>query len=344
MTDARLETRKKMTETKLEAQQEILRNRLVKRCRHLRKWARRISTNAFRLYDRDIPEIPLVLDIYGDAVSGALYKRPYEKDEAEEAIWLDAMKKAVSQALAIPENRIFLKTRQKQKGNSQYTRQDSVGFWADIEENGLRFRVNLSDYLDTGLFLDARPRRSMLISTAKNKSVLNLFSYTCSLSVCAAYGKAAETDSVDMSNSYLEWGAVNFGLNNMEAKMISERDFWQADTDDCRHRLIRADVLNFLQKAALRGKKWDIVILDPPAFSNSKKMIVDLDIKRDYINLINQCRKLLNPGGTIWFSVNARGFRFDADKFSEYEIRTPDITDEDFKKTKPGFWILTGKT
>jgi 23S rRNA G2069 N7-methylase RlmK/C1962 C5-methylase RlmI len=326
------------------SQTELLYNRLVKRSKHLRKWARRIETDAYRLYDRDIPEIPLVLDLYGDAVSGALYKRPYEKDKAEEALWLDAMKGAVSRALNIREDHIFIKMRQRQLGNSQYSRLRNSNIWKDVHEGRLKFRVNLSDYLDTGLFLDSRKKRALLLAAAKGKRVLNLFSYTSTLSIAAAAGGALATDSVDMSNTYLEWGNVNFSLNGFTAHLTDGRDYFRngrsAKTEP--HRLINADVLAFLDQAVRAKAAWDLIILDPPSFSNSKKMKADLDIRRDYKALIRQCLAILSPGGSIWFSSNARGFKaddWDNPQFPKLEIKNMDeeLRDEDFKEKKIPF-------
>jgi 23S rRNA G2069 N7-methylase RlmK/C1962 C5-methylase RlmI len=293
----------------------MLENRLRKRCRHLKKWARRIGTDVFRLYDRDIPEIPLVLDLYGDAVSGALYKRPYEKDEEEETRWLAAMRAAVSRGLALQETQIFIKERGRQRGKVQYGRLGSGGFLRDVHEGGLVFRVNLSDYLDTGLFPDHRKIRAMVRAEAAGKRVLNLFCYTAAFSVHAAGGEAREVDSVDMSNTYLEWGALNFSLNRMEARQIPPRLLLDRGSALPPYRLIRADALRFLGEAEKAGLSWDIIILDPPTFSNSKKMTDTLDIRRDHRRLISQCLRLLNPGGRLWFSANARNFKLRGEDF-----------------------------
>ena len=314
-------------------QQELLYNRLVKRQKHLGKWARRIDTDCYRLYDRDIPEIPLLIDIYGDAVSGALYKRPYEKDEGEEALWLDAMKDAVSGALGINKERIFLKTRQRQRGKAQYSKLDQGHFWKDVHEGPLVFRVNLSDYLDTGLFLDARKKRALVFEAAKGKRVLNLFSYTSTLSVSAAAGGALLVDSVDMSKTYLDWSAVNFSLNGL-AHYISS-----SAKDNKPYRLIRADALVFLEQAKAR---WDLIILDPPSFSNSKKMETHLDIREGYRDLVKKCMALLNPGGRLLFSVNAKNFQFDAELFPGLKIAEIDLADEDFRNRKtPVCWDIS---
>ena len=332
------------TPEKTTAQAELLFNRLVKRYRHLRKWARRIKTNAFRLYDRDIPEIPLVLDLYDNAVSGALYKRPYEKDEAEEIIWLDAMTAAISNAINIKCENIFLKTRERQSGKNQYGPLGKKNIWKDVCENNLKYRVNISDYLDTGLFPDARKKRNFLVNEAKDKCVLNLYSYTCSLSVAAAVGGALCVDSVDMSNTYLDWGEVNFALNGFSAQKSDGREFRYAKSEENTFTLIRSDVFPFLRKASENRVTWDLIILDPPAFSNSKKMRNDLDIKRDYKDLIQRCLSILNPGGRILFSTHVRGFQMDEADFPRLKIEdiTEKLRDEDFRgKRIPSCWEIS---
>ena len=320
---------------KTAAQAELLINRLVKRHRHLKKWARRTGTNAYRLYDRDIPEIPLVLDLYDDAVSGALYKRPYEKDEGEEEAWLGAMREAAAQALEIPQQHIFLKERQRmrnrQETGKQYGKFSGAAFYRDVREGDLLFRVNLSGYLDTGLFLDARKKRALIRKEAPGKRVLNLFSYTCSLSVAAAKGSAARVDSVDLSKTYLDWGKVNFALNGIKEQ--SEFEF------------IHADVIRFVKEAAIRKTRWDIIILDSPGFSNSKRMQSSLDLRRDHRELIRRCLLLLSPGGKLWFSSSAKGLELAADDFPGYIINDmgKDLEDEDFRgKRMPLCRTFTG--
>jgi 23S rRNA G2069 N7-methylase RlmK/C1962 C5-methylase RlmI len=187
------------------------------------------------------------------------------------------MADSTAEALGLQRELIFLKQRERQRGNSQYKKYEKTGkgtIWREVHEGNLRFRVNLSDYLDTGLFLDARKKRSLLHAESSGKKVLNLFAYTCSLSVCAAASGAREVDSVDLSNTYLDWGKANFALNNLDT----------GNTGSCR--FIREDVLTFLSKAKAKHSSWDIIILDPPSFSNSKKMQTHLDIRRDYVNLI----------------------------------------------------------
>ncbi|MDR1248100.1 MAG: class I SAM-dependent methyltransferase, partial [Treponema sp.] len=315
------------------AQAEMLGNRLEKRFRHLRKWARRIGAGAYRLYDRDIPEIPLVLDLYGDAeslaIAGALYRRPYEKEAAEESRWLAAMGEAISRSLGIPAGSIFLKERGRQRGKAQYAKIRSRGKFMEVTEGNLRFRINLSDYLDTGLFLDQRKTRALVRELSPGKRVLNLFCYTASFSVYAAAAGAQSVDSVDMSNTYLDWAKTNFALNNLEALPVSpEALAGKAPLPRCR--LIRGDALRFIETAG--SLRWDLIILDPPAFSNSKKMTGALDLKRDHRSILGRCLKLLSPAGRLIFSANAKGFALNPADFPG--ITTEDITekirDEDF--------------
>ncbi|MDR3161953.1 MAG: class I SAM-dependent methyltransferase [Spirochaetaceae bacterium] len=327
-------------------QGEMLRNRIKKRYRHLRKWARRIGTDVFRLYDRDIPEIPLVLDFYGDAVSGALYRRPYDKEAEEEDRWLEVMEGAVAEALEIDRDRVFLKRRERQRGKAQYRQLGNRGFEREVHEGDLRFRVNLSDYLDTGFFPDRRRMRGMVRAEAAGKRILNLFCYTAAFSVSAACGGAAEVDSVDMSRTYLEWAAENFALNRLTAQRVPEGLLIarRGHGGLSPLRLIQAEVRTFLEEARRARLRWDAVILDPPAFSNSKRMKGVLDIQRDYRPLIAQCLSLLNPGGKLWFSVTARHFRLDAEEFPGWEVRDLSalMEDEDFRgKRLPGCFSFT---
>ena len=341
----------------------MLANRLRKRFAHLKKWAQRTGAGVFRLYDRDIPEIPLVLDYYGGcaqplnaALVGALYKRPYEKDEDDEERWLAAMKESAAQVLGIDTERIFLKQRQRQKGSSQYEKLNNARFTKKISEGGLFFKVNLSDYLDTGLFPDRRLLRALVRRESEGKRVLNLFSYTGSFSVYAAAGGAAGTDSVDMSNTYCDWALENFSLNNIMAEKMPQWDFFSGKPplrrtplrrSDCAHNLIRADVLDFLEKAAAAKVRWDIIVLDPPAFSNSKKMTDSFDLNRDKIEIIRRCLGLLAPGGKLILSINTRRSTTTAPELEEKlpGVRVIDlgnkVIDEDFRGRKmPGSFLV----
>ena len=337
------------TEAKTAAQAQMLANRLVKRFRHLRKWARREHVESFRLYDCDIPEIPLVLDLYGDAVSGALYKRPYEKDEAEEQRWLEAMANSAAQSLSLEPANIFIKQRQRQRGQAQYEKMADRGLTREVSEGSLKFKVNLSDYLDTGLFPDRRAMRRMVNADSQGKRVLNLFCYTASFSIHAADGGAASTDSVDLSNTYLAWARDNFCLNGLKADILRLEDF-SGIPGPCAHRLIRADAAAFLRAAAAAHKRWDSIIADPPAFSNST-MAGDFDLRRDYAALLSRCLSLLAPNGKLWFSASARSFKTGAaeietalkDRFPGIKVTdmSGKMVDEDFRgKRIPRCFII----
>ena len=309
---------------KTACQAQLFINRLIKRSRHLKKWARKNGISCYRLYDRDIPEIPVCLDVYEDLSLTSyavlyLYERPYEKDKAEEELWLNAIKKAACSALHIAECNIFTKTRYRQRknGSGQYQKQSSQTAPAMqteaqkaaavrqskdsarriiVQEQGLRFYVNLVLYLDPGLFFDHRILRQTVRGAAQNKTVLNLFCYTGSFSVYAASGGAHQVTSVDLSSTYLDWAHDNLVLNGF--------------TDEKRYPLVKSDVLAFLQNT---HQSWDIIILDPPTFSNSKKMNGVLDINRDWQALTALCLKRLNKGGTLYFSSNSRTLKFDED-------------------------------
>jgi 23S rRNA G2069 N7-methylase RlmK/C1962 C5-methylase RlmI len=307
---------------KTAAQALMLGNRLARRLKHLKKWAHRVGVEAFRVYDRDIPEIPLVLDYYGSAVSGSVYKRPYQVEAEEERVWLLAMSRAIGDALVIPPERIFLKTRERQRGKAQYEKLAVQRVTLDTREGGLVFRVNLSNYLDTGLFLDARKARAFVKTEAAGKRVLNLFCYTGAFSVYAASGGADTVDSVDLSKTYLDWAMLNFGLNGFEAPRLTSR-----------HAM---DVGSFLEEARQRRLVWDFIVLDPPSFSNSKKVLGTFDIRRDHRALIHQCLELLAPGGSLFFSANARGFRLKSADFPGLSIQdlSDILIDEDFRGKK----------
>lgn len=329
---------------KNEYQAELLHNRLIKRYRHLRKWANRVHVDAFRLYDRDIPEIPLLIDLYGDAVSGALYERPYEKDPTEEDQWLLSMKEVIAQTLSIPLEHIYIKQRKRLRHRDetdvQYQKIAFQSVTRLVHEGGLTFQVNLSDYLDTGLFLDHRISRSYIREEAKNRRILNLFCYTASFSVYATDGGAIQVDSVDLSNTYLDWAKVNFTLNGFNTLNMDPKKYLEAPLQPQKNVLIRADVLRFLQEAVKSKARWDLIILDPPTFSNSKKMSDTMDIRRDYQKLIDLCLSLLNRGGLLMFSTNARSFIFEQDYFFRNHpgIIIKDMTkstiDEDFRDRK----------
>jgi len=316
-------------------QAELFKNRLQKRFKHLSKWAKREGIFAYRLYDKDIPEIPLAVDIYFAETDRPentaflliyLYKRPYEKSQEEEREWLLEIEEAASSSLLIPKERIFIKLREKQKGKSQYEKAGSSKNLIRVKEGECFFYINVEDYLDSGLFLDHRPARSMVFQEAKNKKVLNLFSYTGSFSVHAAKGGAASVDSVDLSNTYLNWAKENLKLNKL--------------FDEEKTRLIKSDVIVFLKKAIEKQKKWDLIICDPPTFSNSKSADI-FDVNKDWLNLCLLCLKVLAKNGRLYFSTNSQKIKFDEAELinsSEQKIRVKDITKasipEDFRNQK----------
>lgn len=316
-------------------QAELFKNRLQKRFKHLSKWAKREGVFAYRLYDKDIPEIPLAVDIYFAETDGPentaflliyLYKRPYEKSQEEEREWLLEIEEAASSSLLIPNERIFIKLREKQKGKSQYEKAGSSKNLIRVKEGECFFYVNVEDYLDSGLFLDHRPARSMVFKKSKNKKVLNLFSYTGSFSVHAAKGGAASVDSVDLSNTYLNWAKENLKLNKL--------------FDEEKNRLIKSDVIVFLKKAIEEQKKWDLIICDPPTFSNSKSADI-FDVNRDWLKLCLLCLKVLSKNGKLYFSTNSQKIKFDEAELinsSKQKIRVKDITKasipEDFRNQK----------
>ena len=357
-----------MTE-KCAYQSQLFKNRLAKKYRTLRKWARKNRVSCYRLYDRDIPELPLAADLYeflpddiADNIEAAqflrdeerrisandpavakeiaarrylhlfMYERPFQTDEAEEQAWLDVMAKTAAEVLQIAESHVIVKTRKRQKGESQYEKIESAQkIEGTVQESGQLFRVNLSDYLDTGLFFDHRPLRARVRETASGKSVLNLFCYTGSFSVYAAEGKARRVESVDLSNTYLSWARDNMALNGF--------------SDEKKYVFTKSDVTTFLQKRLAEKpsatNRYDIIILDPPTFSNSKSTANTLDINRDWSRLVTDCLALLAPNGTLYFSTNSKRLKFDASLIPQITANGATVTDmtaeslpEDFKGTK----------
>lgn len=298
-------------------------NRLEKQYKHLRKWARRTGVTSFRLYDKDIPEIPLAVDLYQEAGTNnlylhiALYERPYEKDDAEEELWMEAMKEAAGDILSIPSERIFTKLRRRQRGeDAQYERVASAGGKIVIDEGGSKFLVNLSDYLDTGIFLDHRPARMRVREESAGKRVLNLFCYTGAFSVHAAAGGAKSVMSVDLSKTYLAWASENLKSNGFDAEAPGaghSKPLAAANGGGAKRRydLVHADVKVFLAGSKRTDEKWDIIVCDPPTFSNSKRATDTLDINRDWAELCRTCLALLAPGGILYFSTNSRSLKFE---------------------------------
>ena len=300
------------------------RRRLAKRFKHLSKWARRQGIEAFRVYDRDIPEIPLVIDWYAGWLHAAEYERPHERTDIEHDVWLDKMIEAAALELGVPPMQTFLKVRRRQRDGGQYEKVDQRLAVLTVKEGDLSFEVNLSDYLDTGLFLDHRQTRAMVRGEADGKRMLNLFCYTGSFSVYAAAGGAKETVSVDLSNTYLDWTRTNLAKNGFK--------------DAGRHRIVRDEARAFLEHRANRGEPpFDLVVVDPPTYSRSAKSETPWDVERDHAELLELVARNLVTGGVVYFSTNFRRFHLAEERLSAlYTFReiTNRTIPEDFRNER----------
>ena len=303
-------------------------NRLQKNIKKIEKWAKQQGLDAYRLYDADLPEYNLAVDRYADHIVVQEYAAPKNIDEnkARQRL-LDAVN-ATLNVTGIETNKLILKVRQKQKGTNQYEKLANKGEYFYVNEYGAKLWVNLTDYLDTGLFLDHRLTRKMLGEMAQGKDFLNLFAYTGSATVHAALGKAKSTTTVDMSNTYLNWAEQNLLLNDIEGKQ---------------HKLIQADCLQWLEKC---DRQFDLIFVDPPTFSNSKRMEDSWDVQRDHIKLMTNLKRILRPNGTIVFSNNKRGFKMDFAKLEELGLSAVEISHKtlplDFERNKQihNCWLL----
>jgi len=307
---------------------EAFANRLRKNAKHWDKWARRQGLSCYRLYDRDLHEFPLAIDRYAGHIHLQEYQTGWEAGEDEYQAWREDCFHVVEQVLELPRARVHFKQRQRQRGLAQYEKTGQEGADFVVEEQGLKFWVNLDAYLDTGLFLDHRNTRRMVRERASGKRFLNLFAYTGSFTVYAAGGGAVTSTTVDMSNTYQDWSRRNFALNSM---------------DPDAHRLIRADVFQFLGEATERGERHDLIVMDPPSFSNSKKMQGVLDVQRDHVELIEGCLRLLSDDGELFFSNNRRGFKLDTTALGGCDIRdiSRQTVPEDFSnKQIHQCWII----
>ena len=306
-------------------------NRLQKNIKKIEKWAKQQGLDAYRLYDADLPEYNLAVDRYADHIVVQEYAAPKNIDEnkARQRL-LDAVN-ATLQVTGIETNKLILKVRQKQKGTNQYEKLANKGEYFYVNEYGAKLWVNLTDYLDTGLFLDHRLTRKMLGEMSQGKDFLNLFAYTGSATVHAALGKAKSTTTVDMSNTYLNWAEQNLLLNDIEGKQ---------------HKLIQADCLQWLEKC---DRQFDLIFVDPPTFSNSKRMEDSWDVQRDHIKLMTNLKRILRPNGTIVFSNNKRGFKMDFAKLEELGLSAVEISHKtlplDFERNKQihNCWLVTLK-
>jgi len=287
-------------------------NRLKKNLKQRRRWARREGVECYRIYDADLPDYAVAIDLYADKVHVQEYQAPSQVDPRVARWRLREIITLLPESLSVDENAIYLKVRKRQRGASQYEKNAASGEFFTVQEYGLKYRVNLCDYLDTGLFLDHRPLRKRLRIEAQGKDFLNLFCYTASATVAATAGAAATTTSVDMSATYLEWAQHNMRLNGYTAPS---------------HTYIQADCLQWLREQNYKPA-YDLIFLDPPSFSNSKRMQDTLDIQRDHILLIGLAAGLLKSEGILYFSTNLRRFKLDEDELQRLGLQYADITTE----------------
>jgi 23S rRNA (guanine2445-N2)-methyltransferase / 23S rRNA (guanine2069-N7)-methyltransferase len=291
---------------------EMFANRLAKKLKSLARWARREGVDCYRVYDADLPEFNLAIDLYqGERrfVYVQEYEAPPHIDEARAATRLEAALRVIPTVL--PEAQLYLRRRRRQRGAEQYERLGTGGELHEVKEGGCRFLVNLSDYLDTGLFLDHRPTRALIRGLAAGRRFLNLFAYTGTATVYAALGGASATTTVDLSRTYLDWARMNLELNGITG---------------AQHVLVQADCLAWLAEAARRGERFDLIFADPPTFSNSKRMPATFDVERDHVALIRAAERLLSPGGQIIFSTNRRHMRLDEPALAALGLGIEDLS------------------
>ncbi len=285
-------------------------NRLLKVYKHRSKQAQRQGISCYRVYDHDLPEFPFSIELYGNKIYVAEYLRRHGMEEEEHELWLNNCIEVVSKIIAVPVESIYSRQRRRMSHRSQqqYEKKDEQKAFFPVEENDLQFLVNLTDYVDTGLFLDHRITRQLVREQAAGKRVLNLFCYTGSFSVYAAAGNARSITSVDLSKTYLSWAEDNFKLNNF--------------LDTANYYFIHADVKQYLK--TLQPHSFDMIVIDPPTFSNSKRMDDFLDIQRDHAEMLNDVLYATAAGGTIYFSTNFTKFVLDAPAIKAATIK--DIT------------------
>jgi len=288
---------------------EMFENRLRKVWKHYSKLARRQGVACFRFYDHDLPEFPFAIEWYDGVIHAAEYKRKHGMEDEEHDQWLQACRALLATIVEIPEEGIFMKERQRKAGRKgQYEKFDEQKTERIVSEDGLKFIINLTDYLDTGLFLDHRITRGMVREEAKGAHVLNLFCYTGSFSVYAADGGAKSVTSVDLSKTYLNWAKRNMQYNKLYK--------------DEQHDFIHGDVMEWLDY--MPADTYDIIVCDPPTFSNSKRMDDNFDVQRDHVQLLKKLLKGCKDNGKIYFSNNYRNFVLERDSIPAVTVK--DIT------------------
>ncbi|MEM8497099.1 MAG: bifunctional 23S rRNA (guanine(2069)-N(7))-methyltransferase RlmK/23S rRNA (guanine(2445)-N(2))-methyltransferase RlmL [Pseudomonadota bacterium] len=302
-------------------------NRLLKNQQRLLKALKQRDTNCYRLYDADIPEYASAIDVYANHAVVSEYVAPDTVPERIAKQRFDSTMASVAEVLSLPGERVIAKRKVRQKGKTQYQRTGRNSELIQVHEGSAQLLVNLHDYHDTGLFLDHRPVRSLLARQARGKRFLNLFCYTATATVHAALGGASSSISVDMSAPYIAWARKNLLLNKLNVY---------------EHTLVQADCLTWLADCR---ERFDLILLDPPSFSNSKRMDSVLEVQRDHVQLIEQCVALLEPGGELVFSTNKRKFRLNGEALADLQVQ--DITkrtlDADFRRATPAHqcWLIT---
>ena len=301
-------------------QSELFATRLAKRARHLRRWPTKKGITCYRLYERDIPELPFVVDRYEDCFHVTEYDRPHDRDPGRHAAWLELMKKTVAKTFDTPIQNVFFKTRLRQAGLRQHEKMAQTQDRKTVLENELKFLVNLQDYVDTGLFLDHRVTRRMVQDEAKGKHFLNLFAYTGSFSVYAAAGGALSTTTVDWSNTYQQWARDNMELNQFDNPI---------------HQFVRSDAMTFLQGLS-ETQQFELAVVDPPTFSNSKRSEDVWDVQVNHAELLNLLAGNMVSDGVVYFSTNFRKFKLDPLVEQNYEVRniSNQSVPEDFRNRR----------
>lgn len=309
-------------------------NRLRKNRKHLSKWLRQSDVHCYRLYDADIPEYAVAVDIYeADPVRIHVqeYEAPKDIDQKTARFRIREVLSALRDEFEVNEEQLFFKQRRQQKGSQQYEKQSDQSEFFSVKENGLLFKVNMEQYLDTGLFLDHREARQWVREKAQGKDFLNLFAYTGSATVYAAAGGAKSTTTVDMSRTYLNWAEDNMQLNKLSGEQ---------------HEFEQADCIAWLKQQG-PYPRFDLIFLDPPSFSNSKRMKDVFDIQRDHVSLIKNSMRILRPGGLLIFSNNLRNFKIDREELSQYELKdmTKPSIPKDFERNAKihQCWFITQK-
>jgi 23S rRNA (guanine2445-N2)-methyltransferase / 23S rRNA (guanine2069-N7)-methyltransferase len=284
-------------------------NRVHKNLKNLARWAKQNNISCYRVYDADLPEYAVAIDLYQSEktwINIQEYEAPKTIDPAKANQRLSELLAQIPRIFSVPQEQIFLKIRRRQKNSDQYEKQSGQRNFHVIQEYGCKLLVNFQDYLDTGLFLDHRPMRLLIQQEAKNKRFLNLFAYTGSATIHAAIGGAISSTSVDLSKTYLDWAEKNLSLNQTRGQ----------------HEFIQSDCFKWLANEAkqLQRRQYDLIFLDPPTFSNSKRMDHVLDIQNDHITLITNAMALLKTGGYLYFSTNFRRFKLDYQALTEFKV------------------------